>query len=191
MDGIVKWFSSEKGYGFIRGADGVDYYFHITDFQGDAPPKSRDKVIFDPTTTKKGPRAINVRLAPVDLPVNLEVPRTVLELIGPGESIIYAKYCSINYYDRNSVEEYSLLVLTNKRLILYNKYKPLIFFGPDSENIVSIDLNDVSSAKFEGEGIFTSSTLKLLPKFGKRGVYKITGDQNCLKEVYKVLLQII
>lgn len=28
--GKVKWYNRKKGYGFIVGEDGVDYYFHVS-----------------------------------------------------------------------------------------------------------------------------------------------------------------
>lgn len=30
MKGTVKWFVSQKGYGFIRGEDKMDYFFHYS-----------------------------------------------------------------------------------------------------------------------------------------------------------------
>ena len=30
MKGTVKWFVSQKGYGFIRGEDKKDYFFHYS-----------------------------------------------------------------------------------------------------------------------------------------------------------------
>lgn len=64
MDGIVKWFDPKKGYGFIRGSDGKDYFVHasclteetINIFDG-------TKVTFDTESTLKGIRAINIKFA--------------------------------------------------------------------------------------------------------------------------------
>ena len=33
MKGTVKWFNAEKGYGFITGEDGVDYFAHYSQIQ--------------------------------------------------------------------------------------------------------------------------------------------------------------
>ena len=46
MNGTVKWFNNGKGYGFIKGADGNDYFFHISNVRGTRLPSSGDTVIF-------------------------------------------------------------------------------------------------------------------------------------------------
>ena len=33
--GIVKWFNNSKGFGFIEGDQGTEYFFHYSDFSGD------------------------------------------------------------------------------------------------------------------------------------------------------------
>ncbi len=64
--GTVKWFSSEKGYGFITpddGDGGKDLFVHWSGIQGDERPKNLDegqKVQFDVGTSDKGPVAENV-----------------------------------------------------------------------------------------------------------------------------------
>jgi CspA family cold shock protein len=61
--GQVKWFSSEKGYGFITGEDEVDYFVHYSEIQGEGfkSLNEGDEVEFDVETKPKGPCAINVR----------------------------------------------------------------------------------------------------------------------------------
>ncbi len=65
MKGIIKTYLSEKKYGFIKGDDGKDYFFHVNEF--------RDKqhisniceeafVTFDQQATPKGYKAKNCSL---------------------------------------------------------------------------------------------------------------------------------
>ncbi|MEX0834030.1 MAG: cold-shock protein [Actinomycetota bacterium] len=62
--GVVKWFSSEKGYGFVTPDDGSpDVFVHFSAIQGEGY-KSLDegqKVEFDVTQGHKGPQAANLR----------------------------------------------------------------------------------------------------------------------------------
>ena len=60
--GTVKWFSAEKGYGFISRDDGDDVFVHHTAIVGEGY-RSLDEgqqVSFDVTQGKKGPQASNV-----------------------------------------------------------------------------------------------------------------------------------
>lgn len=62
MQGTVKWFNAEKGYGFIAGEDGKEVFVHFSAIQGDGF-KSLDenqKVTFEVTAGTRGPQASNV-----------------------------------------------------------------------------------------------------------------------------------
>ena len=63
MRGKVKWFSTEKGYGFIVGADGGEYFFSVSDIKGADLPNNGDNVEFTETQTAKGARAKAVTIA--------------------------------------------------------------------------------------------------------------------------------
>ena len=66
--GTVKWFSREKGYGFITKADGKDLFFHradISDRHG-VWPREDQQVEFQIRQTPKGPEAFNVSILPED-----------------------------------------------------------------------------------------------------------------------------
>ena len=60
--GTVKWFNDSKGFGFISGEDGIDYFVHHTSIQGNGFKSlaEGDKVTFDTEKGEKGPKAINV-----------------------------------------------------------------------------------------------------------------------------------
>ncbi|MBN2604321.1 MAG: cold-shock protein [Bacilli bacterium] len=62
MTGTVKWFNSEKGYGFITTEDGADIFVHFSAIGGEGF-KTLDegqKVEFDVVEGDRGPQASNV-----------------------------------------------------------------------------------------------------------------------------------
>jgi cold shock protein len=61
--GIVKWFNSEKGYGFISQEGGPDVFVHFSAIAGAGYRnlEENQKVEFDITQGQKGPQAANVR----------------------------------------------------------------------------------------------------------------------------------
>ena len=64
--GTVKWFSGEKGYGFITQDDGgPDVFVHFSAIaaEGYRNLEEGQKVQFDVTQGQKGPQAANVRPA--------------------------------------------------------------------------------------------------------------------------------
>jgi cold shock CspA family protein/predicted RNA-binding Zn-ribbon protein involved in translation (DUF1610 family) len=63
VQGKIKWFSAEKGYGYIVGDDGQDYYFNVTEVKGAELPSNGDAVTFVPGQGRKGPRAAAVEIA--------------------------------------------------------------------------------------------------------------------------------
>ncbi|MDI6688923.1 MAG: cold shock domain-containing protein [Actinomycetota bacterium] len=66
MQGRVKWFSAEKGYGFIEREDGEDVFVHFSAIQeeGFKTLREGEKVEFDIVQGDRGPQAANVRRAP-------------------------------------------------------------------------------------------------------------------------------
>ncbi|CAB4725226.1 MAG: cold-shock protein [Actinobacteria bacterium] len=63
ITGTVKFFNSEKGYGFISREQGDDVFVHYSNIQGDGY-KSLDegqRVEFDVAPGRKGEEAQNVR----------------------------------------------------------------------------------------------------------------------------------
>ena len=61
--GTVKWFSNEKGYGFIARSDGDDVFVHYTAIQGDGYRTLAEgqAVEFEVVDGPKGKQAANVR----------------------------------------------------------------------------------------------------------------------------------
>jgi CspA family cold shock protein len=62
--GTVKWFSDEKGYGFITPDDGSkDVFVHQSSIVSDGfrSLSEGSKVSFETESSDKGPRAVNVQ----------------------------------------------------------------------------------------------------------------------------------
>jgi CspA family cold shock protein len=60
--GTVKWFNTEKGYGFIEPDEGEDVFVHYSEIQeeGFKNLEEGDRVSFEIQEGSKGPQAVRV-----------------------------------------------------------------------------------------------------------------------------------
>ncbi|MFQ5794854.1 MAG: cold shock domain-containing protein [Candidatus Bipolaricaulia bacterium] len=63
MKGTVKWFSDQKGYGFVEMEDGRDVFVHFSEIQGDGfkTLKEGEQVECEVIEEGRGPKAKNVK----------------------------------------------------------------------------------------------------------------------------------
>lgn len=61
MEGRVKFFNKIKGFGFIEGEDGRDYFVHISDVEGKSYLNDGDSVSFEGAEDSKGLKAAKVQ----------------------------------------------------------------------------------------------------------------------------------
>jgi CspA family cold shock protein len=67
LHGRIKWFSREKGYGFLVQADGSEIFVHRTGIplteEGSLPALEEDQeVLYEVIETSRGPQAVQVQL---------------------------------------------------------------------------------------------------------------------------------
>jgi len=60
MKGTVKFFNKMKGFGFIAGEDGKEYFVHQTSLPEGVNLNDDDAVTFDVEEGDRGPKAVNV-----------------------------------------------------------------------------------------------------------------------------------
>ncbi len=62
MKGKVKFFNEMKGFGFISGEDGKEYFAHQTGLKAGTKIQENDSVVFEVEQGDKGPKAVKVEL---------------------------------------------------------------------------------------------------------------------------------
>lgn len=65
VSGVVKWFSTEKGYGFVE-CEGKDYFIHFKEINMDGYKNlsAGEKVSFIPSKSPKGHVATQLTVVP-------------------------------------------------------------------------------------------------------------------------------
>lgn len=70
MNGTVKWFDAEKGFGFINADEGGEVFVHVTGIPAAAKSQrvlhENQRVEYDLRQTERGARAINVKPCKVE-----------------------------------------------------------------------------------------------------------------------------
>jgi|SRR3989338_3223662 len=75
MEGSVKFFNRKKGFGFIHGEDGQDYFVHFSALPRGVFLRDNDKVSFDKAEGERGLKAENVQLLAKASDLGLAKPR--------------------------------------------------------------------------------------------------------------------
>ncbi|MEK6908674.1 MAG: cold shock domain-containing protein [Nanoarchaeota archaeon] len=63
MKGKIKFFNDIKGFGFVTGEDGKDYFVHSTGMTPGTSLTKDDEVTFEIEQGDKGPKAVKVKKA--------------------------------------------------------------------------------------------------------------------------------
>ena len=61
--GTIKRLVSDRGFGFIAGTDGTEYFFHRNSVENFDALRGDESVTFEVEDSPKGPRANQVRLS--------------------------------------------------------------------------------------------------------------------------------
>ena len=85
--GTVKWFSTQKGYGFITQDEGGDIFVHVTGLApGTTGLDENQRVEFELSEGRKGPQATDVKPASSPAPVAAPVAAPAPEDEGEDEA---------------------------------------------------------------------------------------------------------
>ena len=85
MNGKVKFFNEQKGFGFIAGDDGKEYFVHLTGLKEGTSLRENDDVTFDVEQGDRGPKAVNVSLGGGDAAPAEEAPAEEASEEAPAE----------------------------------------------------------------------------------------------------------
>lgn len=115
MEGAVTSFLPAKGYGFVRGDDGRDYFLHQSDLSPEqATPIEGQRLAFEEVATPKGYRARRVKLLGEIGPVCYLAPDVVLHSRDSdirGWETLKTSLWTVNGSSRNSPDDAKDLLL--------------------------------------------------------------------------------
>jgi cold shock CspA family protein len=63
VKGTIKKLTRDRAFGFIRGEDGAEYFFHQSELHGGLvfeDIQEGEAVKFEPTQAERGPRAVDI-----------------------------------------------------------------------------------------------------------------------------------
>ena len=103
--GQVRRYDSAKGYGFISGDDGLDYFFHVTSVTDGARITEGQRVTFEPGTSTKGPRAGRVAVQGPPPPPDRFIMVRDLEVRGREIVEVIAEDFWYEAYDPNEAKD--------------------------------------------------------------------------------------
>jgi cold shock CspA family protein len=121
VNGVIKKYFEDKGFGFIKSEKGEDYFFHVSQFQDNENPSIGASVYFDENQNEKGKCANNIK-------VNHKI-----KFIKIGEKRIRAS--NIKQYEKKRMVDFNARtlpgvvwdlassVLTAENKVLHHKYE--------------------------------------------------------------------
>ena len=84
--GTVKWFSTQKGYGFITQDEGGDIFVHVTGLApGTAGLDENQRVEFELSEGRKGPQATDVKAASAAAPAAAPAEPAASEVVDESD----------------------------------------------------------------------------------------------------------
>ena len=141
MDGKIKFFYENKGYGFILGEDHNDYFFHVSDVLDAEPLRRGTPVTFEPKETAKGKKAICVFVDTLSQELERESHYSFRDTsysnrpstISFGTTVIRSS--QIKSYRIESGHGFSISISSSgirnkslpRRLMVYTKQRPFVY----------------------------------------------------------------
>lgn len=112
LTGRVKWFSAERGSGYVIDSEGIDRFFRVVDVRGYELPRRGMAVEFRPSSNARGPTASQIVLL-----------SAAPELQAPDDGRVHCHHCNSRVTPRlvvyRGVAQRSLCTRCGQELIDY------------------------------------------------------------------------